>query len=191
MQFLDRVKRRALGLLILIMILGLEISAQNVGVGTTGPHPSAALHISDSSRGVLIPRLNTYQRDNISAPAHGLIIFNVETFCLETYDAYAKEWKVISCPGTCTPCDTCQLPQVNNLQSSANSLCEGDTIMITIEGSGGSMVSWNLPVSWQQLSWSDTLQAIVHSSGWVYGSLCNKCGCVTDSLYVNVSNSCP
>ncbi len=166
------------------------LKAQNVGVGTTQPHPSAVLDVSDSTRGILIPRLTNYQRDNIPAPAHGLIIFNIETFCLETYDASAKAWKIISCPGTCTPCDTCPLPQITAIQGPTTA-CPGDTITTTIQGNGGALTTWNLPVSWQQLSWTDTLKAVVQSPGWIYGSLCNACGCVTDSLYVTLSNTCP
>jgi len=48
------------------------ISAQNVGIGTTSPDPSAALDIVDTNRGILIPRTDTA---NISSPALGLLIF--------------------------------------------------------------------------------------------------------------------
>ncbi len=68
-------------------------SAQQIGVGTATPHPSSVLDVSDTLRGILIPRLTTQQRDNIANPADGLIIFNVERACFETYDASIAQWR--------------------------------------------------------------------------------------------------
>ena len=47
-----------------------------LGEGTADP--SAILDISTTTQGVLPPRLTTAQRDNISNPAEGLMIFNAE-----------------------------------------------------------------------------------------------------------------
>lgn len=51
--------------------------SQNTGiaVGTTNPHPSAAFEIKDSIRGFLPPRITYVQRNSISNPAQGLIIY--------------------------------------------------------------------------------------------------------------------
>ena len=56
------------------------VHAQNVGIGTASPNPSAILDISSSNRGVLLPRitlssLNTYS-PIVSPPPASLIIFN-------------------------------------------------------------------------------------------------------------------
>ncbi len=58
-------------------MLGLQ--AQNVGIGTNSPDPSAKLHINDNSRGLLIPRLslsNVNVAAPVTAPAIGLLVFN-------------------------------------------------------------------------------------------------------------------
>ena len=51
----------------------------NIGVGTTLPNPSAALDITDTTRGLLIPRMTLYQRNNIQNPAEGLMIYQVDS----------------------------------------------------------------------------------------------------------------
>ena len=46
-----------------------------VGVGTTTPDASAALDITSTTGGLLVPRMTAVQRDAITSPAQGLIIF--------------------------------------------------------------------------------------------------------------------
>ena len=46
-----------------------------VGVGTTTPDASAALDITSTTGGLLVPRMTAGQRDAITSPAQGLIIF--------------------------------------------------------------------------------------------------------------------
>lgn len=47
----------------------------SVGIGTVSPHASAALEISSSTQGILVPRMTQAERDNIATPATGLLIF--------------------------------------------------------------------------------------------------------------------
>ncbi|MEB3119758.1 MAG: fibrobacter succinogenes major paralogous domain-containing protein [Snowella sp.] len=54
-----------------------------VGIGTNSPVASAKLEISSTTQGFLPPRMTTAQRDQISSPAIGLIIFNTTTDILE------------------------------------------------------------------------------------------------------------
>lgn len=53
--------------------------AQNVGVGTNSPHSSAALDVSSTSKGMLVPRMTSAQRSAISSPANGLLVFDTDT----------------------------------------------------------------------------------------------------------------
>ena len=64
-----------------------------IGLGTTSPDPSAALDIESSDQGILIPRLSTASRENISNPAMGLMVFDSTThsFCF-----YKHSWREIS-----------------------------------------------------------------------------------------------
>ena len=57
----------------LVCLMG-AIRAQNVGIGTSTPDPTARLDVSDTQRGILIPRLTTEDRDNITDPANSLLL---------------------------------------------------------------------------------------------------------------------
>lgn len=58
----------------LCCVLYLPVYAQ-VGIGTTNPDASSVLDVNSTSKGVLPPRLTTAQRDAITNPATGLIVF--------------------------------------------------------------------------------------------------------------------
>ncbi|MEQ8473325.1 MAG: hypothetical protein RIC35_19165 [Marinoscillum sp.] len=58
----------------------------NVGIGTSAPDASAALEVSSTTGGLLLPRMTTTQRDAISSPAAGLLIFNTTTSKFNGYD---------------------------------------------------------------------------------------------------------
>jgi len=47
-----------------------------VAMGTASPNSSAKLEISSTTQGVLFPRMTTTQRNAISTPADGLVIYN-------------------------------------------------------------------------------------------------------------------
>jgi hypothetical protein len=49
-----------------------------VGIGTTNPDGSAALDITSTTKGLLIPRMTTAQRDLISLPATGLMVYQTD-----------------------------------------------------------------------------------------------------------------
>jgi hypothetical protein len=52
--------------------------AQNIGIGTTQPDASAALDISSSNKGLLIPRIDLAAAAPVT-PATGLMVFNTNT----------------------------------------------------------------------------------------------------------------
>ncbi len=56
-------------------ILSIQLFAQSVGVGTANPDNSAALDISNTSKGLLIPRMTMVQRVAIQNPSEGLIVY--------------------------------------------------------------------------------------------------------------------
>lgn len=76
------------------------LGQNNVGIGTNTPHPSAILHVKDSSRGVLIPRTDTLAiLNNVSAMvpspgiADGLMIFDTLLNTYVYYDLAQDRWK--------------------------------------------------------------------------------------------------
>ncbi|NJN35122.1 MAG: hypothetical protein HC817_13580, partial [Saprospiraceae bacterium] len=54
------------------------LTAQSVGINTTTPHVSAALDVESTTKGLLVPRLTLAQRDAISTPSVGLLIFQTD-----------------------------------------------------------------------------------------------------------------
>ncbi len=158
-----------------------HLIAQNVGIGTSVPDPSARLEVRDTTRGILIPRLTTAQRNNIANPAHSLLIFNVDNFCIEVYDTVSKSWLAVSCPAACSPCDTCPLPVVDSVRGPVV-LCSGDTVEYVAWGSNYTTVVWNPPLGWLYLGGLDTGRFVAGQAGLVHISLCNHCGCVVDSV---------
>jgi hypothetical protein len=50
----------------------------NVAIGTTSPNSSAALHITSTNQGVLLPAMTQTQRNAISTPATGLLIYQTD-----------------------------------------------------------------------------------------------------------------
>jgi hypothetical protein len=58
----------------------------NVGIGTISPASSAALEVSSSTQGVALPRLTTVERQAISNPVSGLIVFDINYKVYFMYD---------------------------------------------------------------------------------------------------------
>lgn len=54
------------------------VNAQNVGIGTSTPDASAALDIKSTTKGLLVPAMTQAQRNAISNPATGLLIFQTD-----------------------------------------------------------------------------------------------------------------
>lgn len=58
----------------------IHTNAQNgsVGIGTSSPDPSSALHVHSVNKGFLTPRLSASDRSNIDAPANGLLVYDTD-----------------------------------------------------------------------------------------------------------------
>jgi hypothetical protein len=61
--------------LLILSFLMVSISYSQIGIGTNNPDASAALDISSVSGGLLLPRMTATQRDAISSPVAGLIVY--------------------------------------------------------------------------------------------------------------------
>jgi hypothetical protein len=61
--------------LILVILLFTSITFAQVGIGTNTPETTAQLDVRSTSKGFLPPRMTSQQRDAISSPAQGLIIY--------------------------------------------------------------------------------------------------------------------
>jgi len=74
-----------------ILLQPVLLPAQNIGIGTTTPDASAALHVRSTTKGLLIPSMTSTQRNNISSPAEGLIVYDISVNRLYQYQNGA--WK--------------------------------------------------------------------------------------------------
>ncbi|MCX6268865.1 MAG: hypothetical protein NTW16_16185 [Bacteroidetes bacterium] len=90
------------GLLAMMILFRLPLSAQ-VGINTDGsqPDPSAGLDVKFINKGMLPPRMTTLQRDAISSPATGLIIYNLDCNDVQFFNGSA--WVPLGNSGVVDP----------------------------------------------------------------------------------------
>jgi hypothetical protein len=83
---------------LLVFFIGLGAFAQ-VGIGNTNPDPSSILDLTSTTQGMLAPRMTESERDAITSPANGLLIY-------QTNNAYGfyywdgSSWKSFGGGGT-------------------------------------------------------------------------------------------
>ena len=71
---MKKVKQAKVFLFIFLLLATVSSQAQ-VGIGTTTPAASAQLDVSSTSKGLLPPRMTKVQRDAITTPVPGLMIW--------------------------------------------------------------------------------------------------------------------
>ena len=62
---------------LIIFSIPLKLMAQT-GIGTTTPSTSAKLEIASTDKGLLIPRMTSTQKGNITSPANGLLVYQTD-----------------------------------------------------------------------------------------------------------------
>ncbi|MCP4324510.1 MAG: hypothetical protein GY787_22155, partial [Alteromonadales bacterium] len=60
-------------------LLAATITFAQIAIGTTSPDISAVLDVTSTTKGMLVPRMNSTQREEISNPAVGLLVFDETT----------------------------------------------------------------------------------------------------------------
>ncbi|WP_051605385.1 hypothetical protein [Sediminibacter sp. Hel_I_10] len=81
-----------------ILLITTTSSFAQVGINTDAPDPSSALDISSTTGGLLPPRMTATERDAITDPANGLIVFNTDVNSLEinTGTTAVPVWSTVS-----------------------------------------------------------------------------------------------
>ncbi len=74
----------------------IRINAQ-VGIGNNNPDSSSILDIKSSNKGILIPRMTSTERKNITSPANGLLVYDTDNECIFSYSTSNVAWKSL-CP---------------------------------------------------------------------------------------------
>ncbi len=116
-----------------VCLLGGTVSGQ-IGIGVSGSvNSSAALEVSSNAKGFLPPRMTTVQRDAISTPADGLIIYNTTTGKLNIREN--NSWSELSTT------NRAQTVSGNNTFSGTNSFNGATTLAGTNTISGTTTIS--------------------------------------------------
>jgi hypothetical protein len=120
--------------------------AQNgsVGIGTSTPHASALVDMSSTSKGLLIPRLTTAQRDAIIPKPEGLIIYNTDDHCLQYWNATA--WFSNCSPAAAVAAVNCGSASFNPNTITAGTPYTG-TIIVPYTGGNGQSYGAGNPVA--------------------------------------------
>ncbi len=107
----------------------------NVGIGTNNPEISAMLDINSSTKGFLIPRMTTLERDAIPNPANGLQIYNLDCNNFNYFNG--TSWVPLN------PI----IPGVSITSNSGVSVCSGEDVIFTatpINGGPSPSYQWKL-----------------------------------------------
>ena len=64
-----------------------------IGVGSANGEISAIFNIQSTTQGIYIPKMTTVQRNAISNPKDGLIIYNIDTHAVEHYNSLTPGWE--------------------------------------------------------------------------------------------------
>ena len=123
---------------ILMISLLPSLLRSQVVVGAGSPDGSALLEVQGSTGGTLFPRLTTAQRDGISSPATGLILYNTSSKCLEVNvgTATAVEWARLNClPGSIAAINCASAVVSGSLQ--VNQAASGVSVSVPYTGGNG------------------------------------------------------
>lgn len=108
--------------------LTVDASENSVGVGTTAPNVNAVFHANSTTKGMLIPRMTTAQRDAMGGTLpEGLIIYNTTNNCIEFWDTGATP--IVGNNGfwnsTCQSCDEIVVITANQVGFNLNNYIGG------------------------------------------------------------------
>jgi hypothetical protein len=121
--------------IIFALFFSIQLFAQT-GIGTTSPNASAKLEIAATDKGLLIPRLTSTQKGNISSPANGLLIYQTDGvvgFYVNTGTPASPVWTRINMDWTRTGNDIAYT--VGNV-STTGTLTGGNSSTSSLSGFG-------------------------------------------------------
>src|SRR5688572_25816847 len=92
--------------ILLLCFFPAVLMAQSVGINADGstPDPSSILDIKSTNKGMLLPRMTTAERNAITAPAAGLMVFDTNTNSLWYFGGswrnMVSNWSITGNAGT-------------------------------------------------------------------------------------------
>jgi hypothetical protein len=156
----------------------------SLGIGTTTPDNSAALDITSTTKGFLLPRMTSLQRDAIVSPAIGLMIFNTSTNCIDVKTV--SSW-ISFCTTTCVPQPSAAIAGNDQFGASSpitlNAITpvQGVGAWAIVSGTGGTVNTPSSPASQFSGTAGSTYQL-----KW---TVANGCGSSSDTVVIHFA--CP
>ncbi len=149
---------------LLIAVTAQLVNAQNVGIGTTTPNPTAQLDVASTNKGFLIPRMTSTNRAFISNPANGLLVYDTSSNRMYQYqngtwqyfinDNYwrtssTRNWvyNTTDSIGIGTSVPTQRLDVNGNIRSRDNLIVDGDASVAGNMGAGNISTGGNIIVA--------------------------------------------
>jgi uncharacterized protein (TIGR02145 family) len=88
--------KKTILLFLVFLFTGILVNAQGVGITSDGTTPdnSAMLDVKSTSKGFLPPRMTTLQRNAITSPANGLMIYNTDEKIMNVFNG--TSWVLLS-----------------------------------------------------------------------------------------------
>ena len=152
-----------------------------VAINATGamPDSSAILDVSSTTKGFLVPRLTTTQRNAIAHPAPGLTIYNTVTNCFNLW--VGNTWKQI-----CGDCDFNNPVVANN-----GPLCPGSNLVLSASTIPGGAYSWTGANGFTSTQQNPTIDSATSAAGGLYSLQVTLNGCTSTavSTFVTVNSS--
>ena len=117
----------AAALLLSFTVTTFNCFSQGVGIGVTSftADPSAILELRSTEGGLLVPRMTAAERDAISSPATGLLIFSTTTNQYNYYDG--SVWQMVAAAGA-------GITSLNGLTGTSQTFVDGTNVIITSAG---------------------------------------------------------
>ena len=172
-------------MLICCLVIANIIYAQNIGIGTNNPDPSAKLDITSVQSGFLPPRMTYTQIQAIANPVAGLIGWCNDCGTngqLLVYDGIS--WSTVALGAVSRPVppstNSCGLPNIHNTNLTYGNLIDQDGNMYkTISIGTQEWMAENLKVSHYQNG--DTIAVVTDNTSWIGLSTGGTCWYNNDS----------
>ncbi len=146
---------------------GIYYNTGNVAIGTNSADNSAILELNSTSKGFLPPVMTEAQRDLISTPAVGLMIYNLDSDCINIFKSNGW-WEL---------CGNCITPPTP-IASSNDTVCDGfDLYLYATTSAGATGYTWSGPNGFTSNNQNPIIYSINSSHAGTYSVYAsNSCG---------------
>lgn len=153
-----------LGWMVLLLLCTTPtLYSQSVGINTTVPDGSAALDVTSTTQGILVPRLTTAERTAVSSPATGLLVFDSTTKSFWFYTGSA--WTELV-TGSAMADNLGNHTATANIQLSGNWLSnDGGNEGVRVDADGNTGIGTNSPAEKLHVSAGNFLVGGIYGEG--------------------------